>query len=89
MKKVTFGRVQQEDGIYYNDDGIILIDNITQTSLADYEDINLEFNVFVYCEEGKLQLTLNDNVYLLKSQDYILCQAGQHVKDYMMKNLKC
>ena len=84
MKKITFGRVQQEDGIYYNDDGIILIDNITQTSLADYEDINLEFNVFVYCEEGKLQLTLNDNVYLLKSQDYILCQAGQHVKDYMM-----
>lgn len=52
MKKITFGRVQQEDGIYYNDDGIILIDNITQTSLADYEDINLEFNVFVYCEEG-------------------------------------
>ena len=84
MNKVTFGRVQQEDGLYYNDDGIILIDNITQTSLADYEDINLEFNVFVYCEEGKLQLTLNDNVYLLKSQDYILCQAGQHVKDYMM-----
>lgn len=84
MKKVTFGRVQQEDGLYYNNDGIILIDNITQTSLADYEDINLEFNVFVYCEEGKLQLTLNDNVYLLKSQDYILCQAGQHVKDYMM-----
>ncbi len=84
MKKITFGRVQQEDGLYYNDDGIILIDNITQTSLADYEDINLEFNVFVYCEKGKLQLTLNDNVYLLKSQDYILCQAGQHVKDYMM-----
>jgi AraC family transcriptional regulator, transcriptional activator of pobA len=84
MKKITFGRVQQEDGLYYNDDGIILIDNITQTSLADYEDINLEFNVFVYCEAGKLQLTLNDNVYLLKSQDYILCQAGQHVKDYMM-----
>ena len=84
MNKVTFGRVQQEDGLYYNDDGIILIDNITQTSLADYEDINLEFNVFVYCEAGKLQLTLNDNVYLLKSQDYILCQAGQHVKDYMM-----
>ncbi|WP_018462871.1 helix-turn-helix domain-containing protein [Segatella paludivivens] len=84
MNKVTFGRVQQEDGLYYNNDGIILIDNITQTSLADYEDINLEFNVFVYCEEGKLQLTLNDNVYLLKSQDYILCQAGQHVKDYMM-----
>ena len=84
MKKITFGRVQQEDGIYYNDDGIILIDNITQTSLADYEDINLEFNVFVYCEKGRLQLTLNDNVYLLKSQDYILCQAGQHVKDYMM-----
>ncbi len=84
MKKVTFGRVQQEDGLYYNNDGIILIDNITQTSLADYEDINLEFNVFVYCESGRLQLTLNDNVYLLKSQDYILCQAGQHVKDYMM-----
>ncbi len=84
MKKITFGRVQQEDGLYYNDDGIILIDNITQTSLADYEDINLEFNVFVYCESGRLQLTLNDNVYLLKSQDYILCQAGQHVKDYMM-----
>ena len=84
MKKITFGSVQQEDGLYYNDDGIILIDNITQTSLADYEDINLEFNVFVYCEEGKLQLMLNDNVYLLKSQDYILCQAGQHVKDYMM-----
>nr|MBP7472555.1 AraC family transcriptional regulator [Prevotella sp.] len=84
MKKITFGRVQQEDGIYYNDDGIILIDNITQTSLADYEDINLEFNVFVYCESGRLQITLNDNVYLLKSQDYILCQAGQHVKDYMM-----
>ena len=84
MKKITFGRVQQEDGLYYNNDGIILIDNITQTSLADYEDINLEFNVFVYCESGRLQLTLNDNVYLLKSQDYILCQAGQHVKDYMM-----
>ncbi len=84
MKKVTFGRVQQEDGLYYNNDGIIFIDNITQTSLADYEDINLEFNVFVYCESGRLQLTLNDNVYLLKSQDYILCQAGQHVKDYMM-----
>lgn len=84
MKKVTFGRVQQEDGLYYNNDGIILIDNITQTALADYEDINLEFNVFVYCESGRLQLTLNDNVYLLKSQDYILCQAGQHVKDYMM-----
>ena len=84
MKKVTFGRVQQEDGLYYNNDGIILIDNITQTSLADYEDINLEFNVFVYCESGRLQLTLNDNVYLLKSQDYILCQEGQHVKDYMM-----
>lgn len=84
MKKVTFGRVQQEDGLYYNNDGIILIDNITQTSLADYEDINLEFNVFVYCESGRLQLTLNDNVYLLKSQDYILCQAGQHVKDYMI-----
>ena len=84
MKKVTFGRVQQEDGLYYNNDGIILIDNITQTSLADYEDINLGFNVFVYCESGRLQLTLNDNVYLLKSQDYILCQAGQHVKDYMM-----
>ena len=84
MKKITFGRVQQEDGLYYNNDGIILIDNITQTSLADYEDINLEFNVFVYCAAGNLQLTLNDNVYLLKSQDYILCQAGQHVKDYMM-----
>ena len=84
MKKITFGRVQQEDGLYYNNDGIILIDNITQTSLADYEDINLEFNVFVYCESGRLKLTLNDNVYLLKSQDYILCQAGQHVKDYMM-----
>ena len=84
MKKVTFGRVQQEDGLYYNNDGIIFIDNITQTSLADYEDINLEFNVFVYCESGRLQLTLNDNVYLLKSQDYILCQEGQHVKDYMM-----
>ena len=84
MKKITFGRVQQEDGLYYNNDGIILIDNITQTSLADYEDINLEFNVFVYCESGRLQLTLNDNVYLLKSQDYILCQAGRHVKDYMM-----
>ncbi len=84
MNKITLGRVQQEDGIYYNDNGIILIDNITQTSLADYEDINLEFNVFVYCEEGKLQLTLNDKVYLLKSQDYILCQAGQHIKDYMM-----
>ena len=68
MKKITFGRVQQEDGLYYNNDGIILIDNITQTSLADYEDINLEFNVLVYCESGRLQLTLNDNVYLLKSQ---------------------
>ncbi len=84
MNKITFGRVQQEDGLQYNDDGIILIDNITQTSLADYEDINLEFNVFVYCEEGRLQLTLNDKVYLLKSQDYILCQAGHHIKDYMM-----
>ena len=68
MRRVKANDFEAGDWVDYSADGIRIINDIKLITRPDDEPVALDINIIVFCQQGSMDVTINNEKHVLKGK---------------------
>ena len=84
MRHLDFDELWRNDLFDYKDGDLLVIDDITRLTLSDYENTALDFIIALFCAEGRMMLTVEEQEYRIEEGCLFVYLPGQTMNSFML-----
>lgn len=82
MRRVKANDFEAGDWVDYSADGIRIINDIKLITRPDDEPVALDINIIVFCQQGSMDVTINNEKHVLKQRQVLFLQQNSIVNGY-------
>lgn len=82
MRRVKANDFEAGDWVDYSADGIRIINDIKRITRPDNDPIALDINIIVFCQQGSMDVTINNEKHVLKQRQVLFLQQNSVVNGY-------
>ena len=82
MRRVKANDFEAGDWVDYSADGIRIINDIKLITRPDDEPVALDINIIVFCQQGSMDVTINNEKHVLKQRQVLFLQQNSVVNGY-------
>lgn len=84
MRHLDFDELWRNELFDYKDGDLLVIDDITRLTLSDYENTALDFIIALFCAEGRMMLTVEEQEYRIEEGCLFVYLPGQTMDSFML-----
>ena len=84
MRHLDFDELWKNHLFDYKDGDLLVIDDITRLTLSDYENTALDFIITLFCAEGRMMLTVEEQEYRIEEGCLFVYLPGQTMNSFML-----
>ncbi|MCR4582379.1 MAG: helix-turn-helix domain-containing protein [Prevotella sp.] len=84
MRKIDFDDLWQNHLFDYKDGNLLVIDDITRLQLNDYLHTTLAFVMIAYCQEGTMQVSIDEKEYRASVGTMLVYLPGQMMGEILL-----
>ena len=84
MRHLDFDELWKNHLFDYKDGDLLVIDDITRLTLSDYENTALDFIITLFCAEGRMLLTIEEQEYRIEEGCLFVYLPGQTMNSFML-----
>ena len=84
MRHLDFDDLWKNHLFDYKDGDLLVIDDITRLTLSDYENTALDFIITLFCAEGRMLLTIEEQEYRIEEGCLFVYLPGQTMNSFML-----
>ena len=77
MRHLDFDELWRNELFDYKDGDLLVIDDITRLNLSDYENTALDFIFTLFCAEGRMMLTVEEQEYRIEEGCLSVCLSAR------------
>ena len=82
MRRVQANDFESGDWVDYSADGIRIINDIKRITRPDDKPVALDINIIVFCQQGSMDVTINNEKHVLKQRQVLFLQQNSVVNGY-------
>ncbi len=83
INEVDFSYLRREDFVNFLNENVAIIDDL-QDLPESYDSVKVNAILILFCQEGKLQLDINANTFVVHKNDLLFCRPNIILNNYMI-----
>ncbi len=80
--EVDFSYLRREDFVNFLNENVAIVDDLQK--LPEYESFKVNAILILFCQEGRLQLDVNANTFIVHKNDLLFCSPNIILNNYMI-----
>ena len=83
LNELDFQTIHDKDWFAFNANNLFMMDNLKELP-TEFYNMRTKYVMTIFCNEGKFQLTMDEQIYMVNVSQCIICSPNAVLKDYMM-----
>ena len=84
INEVDFSYLRREDFVNFLNENVAIVDDL-QDLPESYDSVKVNAILILFCQEGKLQLDINANTFVVHKNDLLFCRPNIILNNYMLE----